>query len=78
MKLEQLENYLPQRIIKRRIRKAAVRRVRKDLILHGKNENELTAEDLEYLLADAEKDVIADLKQTSLIGALALLGINLF
>lgn len=78
MQLKQLQKYLPQHVIKRRIRKTAVRRVRKDLILHGKNENDMSAEDLEYLLADAEKDVIADLKQTSLIGALALLGINLF
>lgn len=78
MDLDKLQQYLPQKVIKRRIRKAAVRRVRKDLILHGKNESEMSAEDLEYLLADAEKDVIADLKQTGLIGALALLGINLF
>ena len=78
MEMETLSRYLPQRVIKRRIRKAAVRRVRKDLILHGKREEDLSEQDLEYLLADAEKDVIADIKQTSLLGALALLGINLF
>ena len=55
-----------------------MRRVRKDLILHGKTEEQMSAQDLEYLLADAEKEVIADIKQTGLLGALALLGINLF
>ncbi len=69
---------LPNRVLKRRIRVTAARRVRKDLILHGKSESDLSAEELEYLLADAEKDVIADLKQTGLVGALALLGISLF
>lgn len=78
MELEKLSRYLPQHVIKRRIRKAAVRKVRKDLILHGKREQDLSADDLEYLLADAEKEVIADIKQTGFLGALALLGINLF
>ena len=75
--MSELKDYLPQHMIKKRIRKTAIRRVRKDLILHGKKETDMSAEDLEYLLADAEKDVINDLKQTGLIGALALLGINL-
>ncbi len=78
MELDKLSRYLPQHMIKRRIRKAAVRRVRKDLILHGKREQDMSEQDLEYLLADAEKEVIADIKQTGLLGALALLGINLF
>lgn len=78
MELRELSRYAPQHVIRRKIRKAAVRRVRKELILHGKREEDLSEDDLEYLLADAEKDVIADLKQTGLIGALALLGINLF
>ena len=78
MQLSALRNYLPDRVLRRRIRKAAVRRVRKDLILHGKTEEQMSAQDLEYLLADAEKEVIADIKQTGLLGALALLGINLF
>lgn len=78
MQLSALRNYLPDRVLRRRIRKAAVRRVRKDLILHGKSEEQMSAQDLEYLLADAEKEVIADIKQTGLLGALALLGINLF
>ncbi len=78
MNLHDLSRFAPQHVIRRRIREAAVRRVRKQLILHGKSEDDLSAEDLEYLLADAEKEVRGDLKQTGLIGALALLGINLF
>ena len=76
MEIEKLARYLPQRVIRRRIRSAAVRRVRKDLILNGKQESDFSEQDLEYLLADAEKDVIAELKQTSLLGALALLGLS--
>ncbi len=78
MELETLSRYMPQRVIKRRIRKAAVRRVRKDLILHGKREEDMSKDDLEYLLADAEKDIVSEIKQTGLLGALALLGLNLF
>ena len=78
MELDKLSRYFPNRVIRRRIRMAAVRRVGKDLILHGKNEAELSEDDLEYLLADAEKDVIADIKQTGLLGTLALLGLSLF
>lgn len=70
--------YSPGQALRRHVRQTAVRRVRKDLLLHGKRETDLASDDLEYLLADAEKDVIAELKQTGLIGALALLGINLF
>ena len=78
MEIEKLARYLPQRVIRRRIRSAAVRRVRKDLILNGKQESDFSEQDLKYLLADAEKDVIAELKQTSLLGALALLGLSAF
>lgn len=78
MDLGPIANYLPHRVIKRRIRAAAVRRVRKDLVLAGRKEEDLPSQGLEYLLADAEKDVIAELQRTGLLGALALLGINLF
>ena len=53
-----------------------MKRVRKDLILHGKSEEDISESDLEYLLADAEESVWSDVKQTSLIGALAMLGLN--
>ena len=50
---------------------------RKDLILHSKSEDDLSEEDLEYLLADAEQSVWSDIKQTSLIGVLAMLGLSI-
>ena len=77
MELEQLKEYFPNRVIKRKVRAEAVRRVRKDLILHGKSEEELSEEELEYLLADAEQSVWGDIKQTSLVGVLAMLGLSI-
>ena len=76
MKSEQLTRWMPHKVFKRRVRKAAIKRVRKDLILHGKSEHDLSQEDLEYLVADAEEDVKSDLQKTGLIGALALLGLG--
>jgi hypothetical protein len=77
MELEDLKHYFPNRVITRKVRATAVKRVRKDLILHGKSEDELTEEELEYLLADAEQSVWSDIKQTSLIGVLAMLGLSI-
>lgn len=73
-----LTRLLPNRVINRRIRKAAIARVKKDLILHGKREDELSEQDLEYLVVDAEQSIRNQIAQTSLVGALALLGIGLF
>ena len=70
-------NYLPNRVVKRRLRKAAIRRVRKELILHGKTEGEFSRDDLEYLVADAEIAIKNELQKAGLIGALALLGFGL-
>jgi len=78
MKIEALKKYLPHSLIKKKVREVAVKKVRRDLILHGKSEKDISASDLEYLLADAEESVWSDLKQTSLIGALAMLGLNFF
>ena len=77
MELEELKQYFPNRVIQRKVRSVAVNRVRKDLILHGKSEEELSEEELEYLLADAEQSVWSDIKQTSLIGVLAMLGLSI-
>ena len=75
--MEDLKEYFPNRVIKRKVRDVAVKRVRKDLILNGKAEDDLSAADLEYLLADAEQSVWSDIKQTSLIGVLAMLGLSI-
>ena len=77
MELEDLKQYFPNRVIARKVRAVAVKRVRKDLILHGKSEDELSEDELEYLLADAEQSVWGDIKQTSLIGVLAMLGLSI-
>ena len=71
------QRLLPNRVLKRRIRAAAIKRVRKDLILHSKSEHDLTKEELEYLVADAESDVKNNLKTAGLIGVLALFGLSL-
>ncbi len=68
--------YLPNRVVNRRIRAAAIKRVRKDLILHGKSEHDMSKEDLEYLVADAESDVKNQLKTAGLVGVLALFGLS--
>ena len=76
MDLERLKSLMPNRVFNRRVRKAAIRRVRKDLILHGKSETDLSEQELEYLVADAETDVKSDLQKAGLLGALALLGLG--
>jgi hypothetical protein len=68
--------FLPNRVVNRRIRAAAIKRVRKDLILHGKSETELSKQDLEYLVADAESDVKNQIKTAGLVGILALFGLS--
>jgi hypothetical protein len=70
-------DYLPNRIANRRLRAAAIRRVRKELILHGKSEQDFSKDDLEYLVADAEITIKNELQKAGLIGALALLGFGL-
>ncbi|MEP5763324.1 MAG: hypothetical protein ABJ308_01960 [Halieaceae bacterium] len=77
MDLERLKSFLPNRVFTRRVRAAAIRRVRKDLILHSKSEHDLSQQELEYLVADAETDVKNDLQKAGLLGALALLGFGL-
>ena len=74
---KQWTDYLPNRILGKRLRAAAIRRVRKELILHGKSEHEFSKDDLEYLVADAEIAIKNDLQKAGLIGALALLGFGL-
>lgn len=62
---------------KRRIRRLAVRRVRRDLILNGRDEHKMTEEELEYLLSDAENQVVMDLQKTGLIALAAGFGLSL-
>jgi hypothetical protein len=73
-----LQKYLASPFIKQKVREQAVKRVRKDMILHGKTEDDISEEDLEYRLADAESSVWNEIKQTSLMGVLALIGLSFF
>ena len=72
-----MQRYLTSPFIKQKVREQAVKRVRKDMILNGKTEDDISEEDLEYLLADAESSVWNEIKQTSLMGVLAMLGLSL-
>ena len=74
---KQWTDYLPNRVARRRLRAAAIRRVRKELILYGKSEDGFSKDDLEYLVADAEIAIKNNLQKAGLIGALALLGFGL-
>lgn len=78
MDVERLKSMMPNRVFNRRVRVAAIKRVRKDLILHGKSEHDLSPEELEYLVADAESDVKSDLQKAGLLGALAFFGLGGF
>lgn len=78
MEAEKLKKLFRPSFIKRKVREVAVKRVQKDLILHGKSEDDISESDLEYLLADAEESVWSEIKQTSLFGVLAMLGLNVF
>ena len=60
MEIEKLKKYFPHSFIKKRVRGVAVKRVRKDLILHGKSEDDIPESDLEYLLADASSAIFEE------------------
>ena len=77
MNIEKLKCYMPNRIFNQRVRAAAVKRVRKDLILHGKSEYDISEEDLEYLLEEAESDIKNELQKGGLISVVLLLGLGL-
>ena len=66
----------PKRRFDRRVRAAAIKQVRKDLILHGKSEHDLSSEDLEYLVAEAESDVKNRIKTAGAAGLLIFLGLS--
>ena len=76
MDVKQLKKYLPGQMPEQRVRQSAVDRVHRDMILHGKTEADFSDEDLEYLLADAERELWSSIKGNSLKVALVLLGIS--
>ena len=76
MEISELRRYLPGPLLRRRVRKLAVDRVHKDMVLHGKKEEDYSDADLEFLLAEAEREVWSSLKGDSLKVALVLLGLS--
>ena len=68
--------YLPGPMLDRKIRKLAVDRVHRDMVLHGKTEADFSDEDLEFLLSDAEREIWSTIKGNSLKVALVLLGVS--
>lgn len=71
-----IENQLPQ--INKKIRDKAIKRVKKDLILHGKIIEDLSEEDLEFLIAEAEMTIWQYYKEGGRIALAALIGITWF
>ena len=65
------------RIVRQKLRTAAVASVRKDIIHAGRVEDEYSAEDLEYLVAEKEKEIWAGLGWKGFGIAALLLGINI-
>ncbi|MEH6584333.1 MAG: hypothetical protein V7754_20540 [Halioglobus sp.] len=65
------------RIVRQKLRSAAVAGVRKDIIHAGRNEAEYPPEDLEYLVAEKEKEIWAGVGWKGFGIVALLLGINI-
>lgn len=65
------------RIVRQKLRTAAVAGVRKDIIHAGRAEDDYSPEDLEYLVAEKEKEIWAGLGWKGFGIAALLLGINI-
>lgn len=65
------------RAVRKRLRAAAVARVRKDIIHAGRNESDYAEEDLEYLVAEKEKEIWSGIGWKGFGIVALLLGINI-
>ena len=65
------------RIIRQKLRTVAVAQVRKDIIHAGRNEQDYSPEDLEYLVAEKEKEIWAGVGWKGFGIVALLLGINI-
>ena len=63
--------------VRKRLREAAVAKVRQDIIHAGRTEAEYDDEDLEYLVAEKEKEIWSGLGWKSFGVVALLLGINI-
>lgn len=65
------------KVVRKKLRSVAVDRVRKDIIHAGRKEADYSAEDLEYLVADKEKEIWSGIGWKSFGIVALLLGINI-
>jgi len=65
------------KVVRKKLRSAAVARVRQDMIHAGRQEADYSAEDLEYLVAEKEKEIWSGLGWKGFGIAALLLGINI-
>ena len=63
--------------LRKRLRAAAVAKVRQDIIHAGRSESEYAQEDLEYLFAEKEKEIWSGLSWKGFGVVALLLGINI-
>ena len=63
--------------VRRKLREAAIAKVRQDMIHAGRSEADYSAEDLEYLVAEKEKEIGSGLGWKGFGIAALLLGINI-
>ena len=67
----------PPKAVRQKLRSLAVERVRKDIIHAGRKEEDYSTEDLEYLVADKEKEIWSGIGWKSFGIVALLLGINI-
>jgi len=67
----------PPKAVRQKLRSLAVERVRKDIIHAGRKEEDYSTEDLEYLVADKEKEIWSGIGWKSFGVVALLLGINI-
>lgn len=65
------------RSVRQKLRNAAVARVRQDIIHAGRKEEDYSQEDLEFLVAEKEKEIWAGIGWKGFGIAALLLGINI-
>jgi hypothetical protein len=65
------------RAVRQKLRSAAIARVRKDIIHAGRKEEDYSDDDLEYLVAEKEKEIWAGIGWKGFGIAALLLGINI-
>ncbi|HKK22283.1 MAG TPA: hypothetical protein VJ947_01245 [Pseudohaliea sp.] len=63
--------------VRRKLREAAIAKVRQDMIHAGRSEADYSAEDLEYLVGEKEKEIWSGLGWKGFGIAALLLGINI-